>query len=141
MSRSRAIGLTLLLLILVYVLFVPTWFTIPAGRYEVKNLTTGRWQTNRVTYPARLFRAGLPSLQRKKICRQTAQVAVPTVGDGPGQVETRCVRSIETVRRRVDLHTLRERVLIVFGGLAVIVLLVGLALGARRRSRPAAASS
>jgi uncharacterized ion transporter superfamily protein YfcC len=140
MSWSRAIGLTLLLLILVYVLFVPTWFTIPAGRYEVKNLTTGRWQTNRITYPARLFRVGLPALQRREICRQTVEVAVPTAGDGPPQIETRCVRSIETVRRRVDLHTVRERVLIVYGGLAVIVLLIGLASGALHRSRSRAAS-
>jgi uncharacterized ion transporter superfamily protein YfcC len=141
MSRSRAIGLTLLLLILVYVLFVPTWFTIPAGRYEVKNLTNGRWQTNRITYPARLFRVGLPSLQRKQICRQTAEVPVPTAGGDPRQIETRCVRSIETVRRRVDLHAVRERVLIVYGGLAVIVVLVGLALTTPRRARSGATPS
>ena len=51
--------MTVVLLALVVVAFVITWLTIPGGRYELKNLTAGRWDSGRVSYPARLFRIGL----------------------------------------------------------------------------------
>ena len=90
------------------VLFVATWFTIPSGRYELKDSTTGKWTTKRVAYPARLFRRGI--------------VVRDTTGFG-------------RIYRRVALHTLRQRVVIFYGGFAVVIVLVGVAFGALRRGR------
>jgi hypothetical protein len=39
---------------LIVVCFVAVWLTIPGGRYEFKNLTTGEWQLPRIAFPARL---------------------------------------------------------------------------------------
>jgi hypothetical protein len=99
---------TLLGLAIVVALFVATWLTIPSGRFETMNLTTGRWETPRVDYPARLFRTGI--------------VARDEYGAG--------------VLREVDLRTLRQHVAIFYGGLAVVIVLIGLAFGALRRKPP-----
>jgi hypothetical protein len=58
MIISRPARLTLLALAALIVAFVATWLTIPAGAYESKNLTTGRWETAQVAYPAKLLRFG-----------------------------------------------------------------------------------
>jgi hypothetical protein len=116
---NRALTWTLLALAVVVVLFVATWLTIPGGKYEQRNLTAGRWDTGKITYPARLFRPGL--VQRAAFCKRYAQVNV-------------CASQI--VYHRVDLHTVKQRVLITFGGLALAVILVGVAFGALRRKPP-----
>jgi hypothetical protein len=116
---NRALTWTLLALAVVVVLFVATWLTIPGGKYEQRNLTAGRWDTGKITYPARLFRPGL--VQRAAFCKRYAQVNV-------------CASQI--VYHRVDLHTVKQRVLITFGGLALAVILVGVAFGALGRKPP-----
>ena len=117
---NRALTFTLLALAVVVVAFVATWFTIPAGSIEEKNLTTGVWDTKRVGYPARLFRVGLAERDVEP-CRAT-----PDDPFGNLNCDTH-------VLRRVDLHTLRTRVVVFYGGLAVVVILVGAAFGAFRR--------
>jgi hypothetical protein len=131
---TRAIALILLLLALVVVTFVATWLTIPGGRYETKNLTTGRWETGRITYPARFFRVSL--VERDTEC---ARFAPSPPEQLPGSTlptrEERCLS--EVIYHRVDLHTVRQRVVIAYSGLAVAIILIGLALGALfRRSTP-----
>jgi hypothetical protein len=106
---NRAWFLTPLVLAGVVVLFAATWLTIPAGPYEVKNSTTGKWETKRADYPARLFRAGL--VERVERFQPFA------------------------VERRVDLDTLRTRVEIVYSALGAVVFLVGFAFGAKPQSR------
>lgn len=115
MIISRPARLTLLALAALIVAFVATWLTIPAGGYESKNLTTGRWETAQVAYPAKLLRFGLRS--RDRSCE-------------PGTSSNPC--AVQTVRLRTDLDALRSRVLVVFGGAAAAVVLVGVALGALR---------
>jgi hypothetical protein len=73
---------------------------------------------SQISYPARLFRSGLPE-------RVVVECDPFERGYQDGHV-----------LRRVDLHTVRERTVIAFGGLALAVILIGLALGALlRRSR------
>ena len=127
---NRALTFTLVALAVIVALFVATWLTIPAGRVEVKNLTTGQWETKRVGYPARLFRVGLVERER---------------GVGPDCSQSddpfcRFGRS-DRVKDSVDLGSLRSRAKVVYGGLAVIVILIGLAFGAFRRPRSPAATS
>jgi hypothetical protein len=109
---SRAIAFTLVALAVVTVAFVATWLTIPPGRFEEKNLTTGR-NDRRVPYPARLFRIGF--VQRGQRCAST----------NPDQ----CRGDATFEVRFVDLHALRSRVAVFYGGLAWAVALMGLALG------------
>jgi len=116
MIINRPARLTLLVLAALIVLFVATWLTIPAGRYETRNLTTGRWETEQVAYPAKLLRPGLRS--RDSACR-------------PPTTDSECAGQ-ETVRLRTDLDALRTRAFIVFGGAAAAVVLVGVAFGALR---------
>jgi hypothetical protein len=117
---NRALAFTLLALAAVVVAFVATWLTIPSGRYEQKNLTTGQWESGRITYPARLFRAGLVEREVEP-CVATREDPFHNFDCGIN------------VFRRVDLHTVRQRVVIAYGGLAVVVILVGVAFGALRR--------
>jgi hypothetical protein len=121
---NRARTVTLLALVVVVVAFVATWLTIPGGRYEQKDLTRGYWETNRIVFPAKLFRVGL------------VERVVESCKNPPGDPFS-CLRYSEIVYHRVDLHTLRQRVEVVYGGLAVAIVLVGLALGGARRSEPA----
>jgi uncharacterized ion transporter superfamily protein YfcC len=126
---TRAIAVTLVLLALIVAAFVATWVTIPGGRYEQKNLTRGYWETDRVVFPAKLFRFGL------------AERVVEACTDTPEDPFGRFACSY-MVLRRVDLHTLRERVVVSYAGLAAVVVLIGLAIGALRRpSRPPSAES
>jgi uncharacterized ion transporter superfamily protein YfcC len=113
---NRPASLTLLALAALVIAFLATWLTIPAGRYESKNLTTGRWETSQVAYPAKLLRSGLRS--RETSCASSTPTN-PCAG-------------AQTVRLRTDLHALRSRVVVVFGGVAAAVVLVGVALGALR---------
>lgn len=115
MIIGRPARLTLLALAALIVAFVVTWLAIPAGAYESKNLTTGRWETAQVAYPATLLRFGLRS--RDRSCER-------------GTSSNPC--AVQTVRLRTDLDALRSRVLIVFGAAAAVVVLVGLAFGALR---------
>ena len=108
MISNPARFVTLIALVVVIVLGVATWLTIPPGRFETRNSTTGRWETSRVDYPARLFRRGL----------------VERVQDF----------SRSDVYRRVDLDALRTRVEVVYGALAAVIVLAGLAFGAARSS-------
>src|SRR5262245_9537845 len=110
----------LLALAAVVVAFVATWLTIPPGRYETHNLTTGQW-TNRLTYPAKLFRAGLRDRHET-----FAEVTGGRLTGG------------HAVLLEVDLDALEQRVIVFYGGLAAVILLVGAAFGAFQR-RPAAA--
>jgi hypothetical protein len=114
---------TLLALAVVVGLFVATWFTIPSGRFEQKNLTSGYWLTPRIGYPARLFRAGLAEREEDFACARSASNSAFCLG-APRRL---------AVIRQVDLHTVRQRVLIAFGALAVVIILVGVAFGALRR--------
>jgi hypothetical protein len=111
-SRAAITSLTLLVLALVVIAFTATWLTIPSGRFETHNLASGEWE-NRIAYPAKVFRVGL----RKR--------SEPTNGTGGA------VPADRAVRLTVDLHTLRERVLIFYSGLAAVVVLVGAAFGVR----------
>ena len=104
---NRALTFTLVALAVVVALFVATWFTIPSGRFEVE-LTGNTFDTNRISYPARLFRTGL------------------STDSG--------FRGIQGV----DLHTLRTRVVVFYGGLAVVVVLLGAAFGAFRKTQTSA---
>ena len=108
--------LTLLALAALLIVFVATWLTIPSGPYESKNLTTGRWETAQVQYPARLLRSGL----RSRVA--TCASRTPT---------NPCVGAV-TVRLQTDLDALRSRALVVFGALAAVIVLVGVAFGALR---------
>ena len=110
--------MTLLALAALVVAFIAVWLTIPAGRYESKNLTTGRWETTQIGYPAKLLRHGLRG--RDVSCRSRS-VTDPN----------RCVGA-ETVRLRTDLDALRSRTLVVFGALAAVIVLIGVASGALR---------
>jgi hypothetical protein len=114
---------TLLALAVVVGLAVATWLTIPSGHYESKNLTAGRWETGRLTYPARLFNSGL--------------VERYVAGCDPATNSGSICDQPYTVYRQVNLHTVRQRVVVFFGGLALVLILVGLAVGLLRR-KPAA---
>ena len=116
MTVNRPASLTLFALAVLIVLFLATWLTLPAGRYESKNLTTGRWETSQVAYPAKLLRSGLRS--REASCASSTP--------------TKPCAGAQTVRLRTDLDALRSRVLVLFGGVAAAVILVGVASGALR---------
>jgi len=116
---NRPASLTLLALAALLIAFIAVWLTIPAGRYESKNLTTGRWETSQVAYPARLLRLGLRS--RDATC-------VSPSANNPNV----CVGAARIVRLRTDLDALRSRTLVVFGALAAVIVLVGVASGALR---------
>lgn len=116
MTINRPARVTLLALAVLLLVFVATWVTIPAGRYETKNLTTGQWETAELQYPAKLLRSGLRS--RQTSCASSTQ-ADPCVG-------------AVTVRLRTDLDALRSRVLVTFGALAAAIVLAGIAFGALR---------
>lgn len=115
---NRPASLTLLALAVLLIAFIAVWVTIPAGRYESKNLTTGRWETSRVGYPAKLLRHGLRS--RDVSC-------LP----GTGSNSSPCVGAV-TVRLQTDLDALRSRTVVVFGALAAVIVLIGVAAGALR---------
>ena len=120
---NRALAFTLLALAVVVVAFVATWLTIPAGRFEQKDLTRGYWPTHRVGFPAKLFRGGL--------AERAVGACTPTANP------LGCLGHSEIVYRRVDLHSLRERVVVIYAALAAVVVLVGLAVGTLRRpTRP-----
>jgi hypothetical protein len=115
---------TYLALAIVVVLFVVTWLSIPGGRVETKNLTSGEWITHRIGYPARWFRFGLSDTN----CTTTAR--------GLGLQQTYVCGP--PLFRTVSLHDVKVRVTIFYSGLAAAIILVGLAFGAARRP-PAAA--
>ena len=110
--------LTLLALAVVVAGFVGTWLTIPTGAWETKDLTTGGWETKRVANPARLFRSGL--VARERHCRYDSEYHPGCIGD--------------TVTESVSLNALRTRVAELYGGLAVIAIVVALAFGNLRRA-------
>jgi hypothetical protein len=93
----------------------------PGGRYELKNISTGQSRSGRIAYPAKLFRNGL-----------VVDVLCP-----PGEIlggDIPCTAG--DIYRRVDLHTVRQRVIIAYGGLAAAIALVGFGLAALLRPRP-----
>ena len=116
MRINRPARLTLLALAVLVIVFLATWLTIPSGQYESKNLTTGRWETDRVEYPAKLLRSGLRS--RETSCANRTS-------------ENPCTGR-RTVRLQTDLDALRTRAMILFAGLATVIVLVGVAFGALR---------
>jgi hypothetical protein len=113
---NRPARVTLLALAALIIVFMATWLTIPSGQYESKNLTTGRWETGQVEYPAKLLRSGLRSRE--------ASCAFRTA-DNP------CAGA-RTVRLRTDLDALRSRVVVVFASLAAVIVLAGVSFGALR---------
>jgi hypothetical protein len=115
MIIGRPARLTLLVVAALVVVFVATWLAVPAGRYESKNLTTGRWETEQVEFPARLVRFGLRG--RERSCERVTP-------------SNPC--AVRTVRLRTDLDALRSRVLVLFGSAVAVVVLVGVAFGALR---------
>jgi hypothetical protein len=122
-SMNRAWLVTLLALAVVLIALVATWLTIPSGPVERKNLTSGKWETSRLDYPARLFRTGI--VKKDRNCNGR-----PVLLPG-GEIGRSC--ESQTVYQVVDLHTVRERVVVVYAGLAVVVPLIGVAFGALRR--------
>lgn len=116
---NRPASLTLFALAALVVAFIAVWVTIPAGRYESKNLTTGQWETSQVGHPARLLRHGLRS---RDVSCVSPSARNPDV----------CVGAARIVRLRTDLDALRSRTLVVFGALAAVIVLVGVAAGALR---------
>jgi hypothetical protein len=105
-NRAGYISLTLFVLAFVAIVFVATWLTVPSGRAETHNLTDGSWK-HRVGYPAKLFRVGL---------RERHEIAVT---------------GHSTVLLVADLHALKMRVLTFYGGVAVVVVLLGVGLAVR----------
>ena len=118
MRVNRPASLTLLALAVLLIAFIAVWLTIPAGRYESKNLTTGQWETSQVGYPAKLLRHGLRSRDVSCLTR-------------PGSNQSLCVGAV-TIRLQTDLDALRSRALVVFGALAAVIVLIGVAAGALR---------
>jgi hypothetical protein len=110
--------LTLLVLAVIVAAYVATWLTIPAGDWETKNLTTGVWETKRVSNPARLFRSGL--VARGRNCTYDTAYHPGCIG--------------ATVTDSVRLNTLKTRVSEFYGFLAIVVMLVVLGFGDFRRA-------
>jgi hypothetical protein len=111
----------LLALAAVIVAFVATWLTIPAGQYETHSLTTGTW-TNRLPFPAALFRTGIRERDERCI---TGGRLDPL---DPFRATKSCPRAGTIVLLQTDLHALKQRVLVFYGGLAAVVILVGMPL-------------
>jgi hypothetical protein len=61
---NQARVFALLSLALIVVVFVATWLTIPAGRYEVKNLTTGQYEPDKSAEIAKVIGPGPDRLRR-----------------------------------------------------------------------------
>lgn len=102
MNRAAVASLTLFAVALVVAVFVASWLTIPPGELESHNLATGQWE-NRLAYPAKLFRVGLRERE-----------VTP-----------------EAVLLTVELDDVRKRALVFFGGVTVVVVLVGAAFAVR----------
>ncbi len=107
---NRARRVTLLVLALLVVGFVVTWLSIPNKDRRVGTLSIG--------YPARVFAAGMLT----STCVEFRLM--------PRDV---CRRRENNMIRRSDIPALERRVIVLFGGAAAVVVLVGIAFGAARR--------
>lgn len=105
--------MTLLALAALVIAFVATWVTVPSDRYAA------------VDPPASLFKRGLTGADD--------QLCINFEGKYPN---LKCLRYVPT-GVFVNTRKLEQRIRYVFGGAAAAVVLVGLAFGAGRRSRPA----
>jgi len=97
------------LLALLVAAFVATWLTIPAKGAK------------KADPPAAFFAHGL--------CHSSAALATAS---GPWRLTPGQIQCAP--QRTVDVHDLKRRVIVVYAGAAVIVLLLGLAFGAARRA-------
>jgi hypothetical protein len=98
---------TCLALVLVVVAFVAVWLTLPSGHTAVK--------VSSISYPARLFRYGV---EDQRDCRASS--------------DPFCDRFVHP--HTANPETMRNHALVFFGGLAAVVLLLGIAFGAASRS-------
>ena len=113
---------TLLGLAALVVAFAVTWVTVPSASSEVPP-------------PASLFIEGLGDEERECLRRSL----VPGAFTGPDRQTplTRCRQYGEVVGVQLeeeDIEVLKNRILVVFGSAAAVVVLLGLAFGAGRRS-------
>jgi hypothetical protein len=117
---NSALRFTLLALALVVVLFAVTWITLPSD------------DTDDVTAPASVFTRGLTKakygclryridIRGDEYCSMVGQVRVGT-----------------SLEDSDAINAARTRVVVFYGSLAVVVVLVGVAFGAGRRSSSAA---
>lgn len=112
---NRALRFTLLGLAVVVVMFAVTWFSIPSGPFED------------VSPPASLFLPGVGS--RCATGARSLPVRVrPPNDERPGA----CASGV--VLDQSDLDALKMRIVVFYGSVAVVIVLVGLAFGAGRRS-------
>lgn len=102
---NRALRFTLLGLAVVVVLFAVTWVTVPSP--ELGGAT--------VSPPASVLATGLGF----QSCDRN--------------VRRRCVHRTETRLYSDDIDSLKTRIVVVYGSAAVVIVLIGLALGAGRR--------
>ena len=138
---------TLLGLAVIVVAFAVTWLSLPSrnegstGYYSYQHrftpgslsftgygydttLWTYHPATKKVAMPASWFAAGLTHSSERFDGR--------TTGSARGRVTV----TVSSIPASVELHALKQRIVIVFASAAAVVLLVGLAFGAARRSAP-----
>ncbi len=107
---NHALRFTLLGLAVVVVLFAVTWFSLPGG------------DCSAVSPPASLFAHGL----------DYRGGGVATVDVGSGFRDPR----VGSVYDCTELDSLKSRIAVFYGSVAAVIILVGLAFGAGRRSSP-----
>lgn len=129
MNRVRLF--TCLALALVVACFVAVWMTLPRGRKDVG--------ASSVSYPAKLLRYGAETTEEKRTCVESRTVRRARIDSNgrvyPGKIE--CARSeVTSTADTVDPQTMKNHAIVFFGGLAAIVLLLGIAFGAASRKTP-----
>ncbi len=108
---NRATRIALVALAVLVVGFVATWLTIPDS------------SGGKVSPPASLFSHGLV----RERC-----VSERRTNAGPNVILSECVRHEQTGDVR-NVSALRQRIFVVYGGTAAVVVLLAIALGAGRR--------
>jgi hypothetical protein len=142
---NRVLLFTCLALVLVVVAFVAVWMTLPSGHGVVA--------ASSISYPARLFRFGTETTTTRTT-QDSIRVCVdqrPRSYNDPSEPDqnpnrysnlrpgNHCVRSVIrtpavlTTYHWVDPQKMKNHALVFFGGLAAVVLLLGIALGAASR--------
>jgi hypothetical protein len=107
---------TCLALVLVVVAFVAVWLTLPSGHTAVR--------ASSVDYPARLFRYGAATVSDLDCSHSSDPFCSVTL-----------TKNEEALARAdpVSPQTMKNHALVFFGGLAGVVLLLGIAFGAASR--------
>ena len=117
---NRALRFTLLGLAAVVVLFAVTWFSLPGSACD------------NVSPPASLFMPGLDYTRG-------GTGTVTTYGGskngyGAHHITTQVITPGRPHESCVHLHALKSRIVVFYGSAAAVIVLVGLAFGAGRRS-------